>query len=181
VADMARKVVGIGSVGLRCWIILLTGRDREDRLFLQVKEAVPSVLSGFVGDSPYPSQGERVVAGQRLMQAASDVFLGWNPTRSVLAHDCYVRQLRDWKFSLAVEDMDPPVMLTYAELCGQTLARAHARSGDRIAIGAYLGKSPAFEQALADFAADYADQNERDHASLVTAIESGRVEAEPDT
>jgi hypothetical protein len=99
----------------------------------------------------------------------------------VLAHDCYVRQLRDWKFSLAVEDMDPPVMLTYAELCGQTLARAHARSGDRIAIGAYLGKSPAFEQALADFAADYADQNERDHADLVVAIESGRVEAEADT
>jgi hypothetical protein len=179
VADMARKVVGIGGVGLRCWIILLTGRDREDRLFLQVKEAVPSVLSGFAGDSPYPSQGERVVAGQRLMQAASDVFLGWNPTRT--PHDYYVRQLRDWKFSLAVEDMDPPVMLTYAELCGQTLARAHARSGDRIAIGAYLGKSPAFEQAVADFAVDYADQNERDHASLVTAIESGRVEAEPDT
>jgi len=181
VADMARKVVGIGSVGMRCWVILLTGRDREDRLFLQVKEAMPSVLSGFVGDSPYPSQGERVVAGQRLMQAASDVFLGWNPTRSVLAHDYYVRQLRDWKFSLAVEDMDPPAMRTYAQLCGQTLARAHARSGDRIAIAAYLGKSSVFEEAVADFAADYADQNERDHASLVIAIESGRVEAEPDT
>jgi Uncharacterized protein conserved in bacteria (DUF2252) len=181
VADMARKVVGIGSVGMRCWVILLTGRDRADRLFLQVKEAVPSVLSGFVGDSPYTSQGERVVAGQRLMQAASDVFLGWNPTRSVLAHDYYVRQLRDWKFSLAVEDMDPPVMRTYAELCGQTLARAHARSGDRIAIGAYLGKSPVFDHAVADFAASYADQNARDHASLVVAIDTGRVEAEPDT
>ncbi len=178
VADMARKVVGIGSVGMRCWVILLTGRDPADRLFLQVKEAVPSVLSGFAGNSPYPSQGERVVAGQRLMQAASDVFLGWNPTRS--AHDYYVRQLRDWKFSLAVEDMDPPVMRTYAELCGQTLARAHARSGDRIAIGAYLGKSPVFEHAVADFAASYADQNARDHASLVIAIETGRVEAEPD-
>jgi uncharacterized protein (DUF2252 family) len=180
VTDMARKVVGIGSVGMRCWIILLTGRDQEDRLFLQVKEAVPSVLSGFIGTSPYPSQGERVVAGQRLMQAASDVFLGWHPTRSVLAHDYYVRQLRDWKFSLAVEDMDLPTMRTYAELCGQTLARAHARSGDRIAIAAYLGKSPVFDKAVAGFAADYADQNERDHASLAAAVESGRVEADPD-
>jgi uncharacterized protein (DUF2252 family) len=180
VADMARKVVGIGSVGLRSWVILLTGRDQEDQLFLQVKEAVPSVLSGFIGASPYPSQGERVVAGQRLMQAAGDVFLGWHPTRSVLAHDYYVRQLRDWKFSLAVEDMDPPTMRTYAELCGQTLARAHARSGDRIAIAAYLGKASVFDKAVADFAADYADQNERDHASLAAAVESGRVEAEPD-
>jgi uncharacterized protein (DUF2252 family) len=180
VADMARKVVGIGSVGMRCWVILMTGRDQEDRLFLQVKEAVPSVLSGFIGASPYPSQGERVVAGQRLMQAASDVFLGWHPTRSVLAHDYYIRQLRDWKFSLAVEDMDPPTMRTYAELCGQTLARAHARSGDRLAIAAYLGKSSVFDKAVADFAADYADQNERDHASLAAAVESGRVEAKPD-
>jgi len=180
VADMARKVVGISSVGLRCWVILLTGRDQEDRLFLQVREAVPSVLSGFIGASPYPSQGERVVAGQRLMQAAGDVFLGWHPTRSVLAHDYYVRQLRDWKFSLAVEDMDPPTLRTYAELCGQTLARAHARSGDRIAIAAYLGKASVFDKAVADFAADYADQNERDHASLAAAVESGRVEAKPD-
>jgi uncharacterized protein (DUF2252 family) len=180
VADMARKVVGVGSVGLRCWVILLTGRDQEDRLFLQVKEAVPSVLSRFVGASPYPSHGERVVAGQRLMQAASDAFLGWHPTRSVLAHDYYVRQLRDWKFSLPVEDMDPPVMRTYAELCGQTLARAHARSGDRIAIAAYLGKSSVFDKAVADFAADYADQNDRDLASLAAAAEAGRVEAQPD-
>ena len=138
---MARKVVGVGSVGMRCWIILLTGRDQDDRLFLQVKEAVPSVLSGFVGDTPYPCQGERVVACERLMQAASDVFLGWHRVRGVQAHDYYVRQLRDWKFSLTVEDMDPATMRTYAELCGQTLARAHARSGDRIAIAAYLGKS----------------------------------------
>jgi uncharacterized protein (DUF2252 family) len=181
VTDMARKVAGIGSVGMRCWVILLTGRDQEDRLFLQIKEAVPSVLSGFLGPSPYPSQGERVVAGQRLMQAASDVFLGWHPTRSVLAQDYYVRQLRDGEFSLAAEDMDPPVMRTYAELCGQTLARAHARSGDRIAIAAYLGKSSAFDKAVADFAADYADQNERDHASLAAAVESGRVEAQPDS
>ena len=114
------------------------------------------------------------------MQAASDAFLGWHPTRSVLAQDYYVRQLRDWKFSLAVEDMDPPAMRTYAELCGRTLARAHARSGDRIAIAAYLGKSSVFDQAVADFAADYADQNERDLASLAAAVESGRVEADPD-
>ncbi len=178
VVDMARKVVGVGSVGMRCWIVLLTGRDQEDRLFLQVKEAVPSVLSEFIGPSPYPSQGERVVAGQRLMQAAGDVFLGWHPSRGGVAHDYYVRQLRDWKFSLVVEDMDPRTMRTYAELCGQSLARAHARSGDRIAIGAYLGKAAVFERALAEFAAAYADQNERDHASLAAAVKSGRVVAE---
>ena len=178
VADMARKVVGVGSVGMRCWIILLTGRDQDDRLFLQVKEAVPSVLSGFLGDTPYSCQGERVVAGQRLMQAASDVFLGWHRVRGARAHDYYVRQLRDWKFSLTVEDMDPATMRTYAELCGQTLARAHARSGDRIAIAAYLGKAAAFEKAIAQFAASYADQNERDHASLAAAVRSGRVPAE---
>jgi hypothetical protein len=177
VADVARKVVGIGSVGLRCWAALLTGRDSEDRLFLQVKEAVPSVLSGYIGHTPYASQGERVVAGQRIMQAAGDVFLGWQATKSGLAHDYYVRQLRDWKFSLVAEDMDPPTMRTYAELCAQSLARAHARSGDRIAIAAYLGKSQAFERALAGFAACYADQNERDHASLAAAVRSGRVTA----
>jgi uncharacterized protein (DUF2252 family) len=178
VADMARKVVGVGSVGMRCFIVLLTGRDPTDRLYLQVKEAVPSVLSEFVGASAYPSQGERVVAGQRLMQAASDVFLGWHRTRSGPARDYYVRQLRDWKFSLMAEDMDPAAMRAYAQLCGQTLARAHARSGDRIGIGAYLGKSDAFDQAVADFAADYADQNERDHATLAAAVKSGRVTAE---
>jgi uncharacterized protein (DUF2252 family) len=179
VADMARKVVGVGSVGMRCFIVLLTGRDPADRLYLQVKEAVPSVLSEFVGASPYPSQGERVVAGQRLMQAASDVFLGWHRTRSGPARDYYVRQLRDWKFSLMVEDMDPAAMHVYAQLCGQTLARAHARSGDRIAIGAYLGSSDVFDRAVADFAADYADQNERDHATLAAAAKSGRVNAAP--
>jgi uncharacterized protein (DUF2252 family) len=178
VTDMARKVVGVGSVGMRCWVILLTGRDQDDRLFLQVKEAVPSVLSGFLGDTPYPCQGERVVAGQRLMQAASDVFLGWHRVRGVRSYDYYVRQLRDWKFSLAVEDMDAEAMRAYAELCGRTLARAHARSGDRIAIAAYLGKSDAFEQAIAEFAADYADQNERDHASLAAAVRAGRVPSE---
>jgi len=178
VVDLARKVVGIGSVGLRCWIVLLTGRDPADRLFLQIKEAVPSVLSGCIGPSPYPSQGERVVAGQRIMQAASDVFLGWHTSRGTLAHDYYVRQLRDWKFSVVVEDMDPPAMLTYAQMCAQSLARAHARSGDRIAIAGYLGKSQAFERAVAEFAASYADQNERDHAALVAAVKSGRVVAE---
>jgi hypothetical protein len=178
VVDMARKVVGIGSVGMRCWVVLLVGRGPEDRLFLQVKEAVPSVLSGFIGPSPYLSQGERVVAGQRLMQAAGDVFLGWHRPRTGPGHDYYVRQLRDWKFSLAVEDMDPPVMHAYAQLCGQSLARAHARSGDRIAIGAYLGKSPEFDRAVARFAASYADQNERDHDSLAAAVKSGQVAAE---
>ena len=179
VADMARKVVGVGSVGMRCWIILLLGRDPEDRLFLQVKEAVPAVLAPFVGDTPYSSQGQRVVAGQRLMQAASDFFLGWHRPRSGPARDYYVRQLRDWKFALAVEGMDPPTMRTYAQLCGQTLARAHARSGDRIAIAAYLGKSDVFDRAVAGFAAVYANQNERDLASLAAAVGSGRVEAEP--
>jgi uncharacterized protein (DUF2252 family) len=178
VADMARKVVGVGSVGMRCFVILLLGRDARDRLFLQVKEAVPSVLAEFAGATAYPSQGQRVVAGQRLMQAASDFFLGWHRTRSGPAHDYYVRQLRDWKFSLAVEEMDPGTMRTYAQLCGQTLARAHARSGDRIAIAAYLGASDVFDRAVADFAAAYADQNERDLASLAAAVESGRVEAE---
>jgi hypothetical protein len=178
VVDTARKVAGIGSVGMRCWVVLLAGRDPEDRLFLQVKEAVPSVLSGFIGPSPYLSQGERVVAGQRLMQAAGDVFLGWHRPRTGPGHDYYVRQLRDWKFSLAVEDMDPPVMRAYAQLCGQSLARAHARSGDRIAIGAYLGKSPEFDRAVARFAASYADQNERDHDSLAAAVKSGQVAAE---
>jgi uncharacterized protein (DUF2252 family) len=178
VADLARKVVGIGSVGLRCWIVLLTGRDPEDRLFLQVKEAVPSVLSDFIGPTPYPSQGERVVAGQRMMQAGGDVFLGWHTSRGTLAHDYYVRQLRDWKGSMIVEDMDPAVMLTYAQMCAQSLARAHVRSGDRIAIGGYLGKSQAFERAVAEFAVSYADQNERDHAALVVAVKSGRVAAE---
>src|SRR5260370_35094686 len=142
---MVRKVVGLGSVGMRCWILLLLGRYPRDRLFLQVKEAVPSVLAGFIGATPYPTQGQRVVAGQRLMQAASDFFLGWYRPRSGPAHDYYVRQLRDWKFSLTVEGMDPATMRTYAELCGQTLAPPHARPGDRRAIAAYLGKSGAFD------------------------------------
>jgi len=179
--DMARKVVGVGSVGTRCWILLLLGRDDADPLFLQVKEAQESVLSRFVGASKYPNQGQRVVAGQRLMQAASDIFLGWQRTQAGLdgqARDFYVRQLRDWKFSLDIEAMIPAGMRLYGELCGWTLARAHARSGDRIAIASYLGNSDVFDKAIAHFAAAYADQNERDHQALADAVAAGRITAE---
>ena len=182
-ADMARKVVGVGSVGTRCWIILMLGRDNSDPLFLQVKEAEASVLSRFVGASKYTNMGQRVVAGQRLMQAASDIFLGWQRTEAGLdgqQRDFYIRQLRDWKFSMPIEIMVPRGMRIYGELCGWTLARAHARSGDRIAIAAYLGGSDVFDQAIARFAAAYADQNERDHKSLVDAVAAGRITAEPD-
>jgi uncharacterized protein (DUF2252 family) len=181
--DMARKVVGVGSVGTRCWILLMLGRDDSDPLFLQVKEAETSVLSRFVGESEYSNQGQRVVAGQRLMQAASDIFLGWQHAQAGLdgkGRDFYVRQLRDWKFSLDIETMVPAGMRMYASLCGWTLARAHARSGDRIAIAAYLGGSDAFDQAITKFASAYADQNERDYQSLVDAVASGRVTAERD-
>jgi uncharacterized protein (DUF2252 family) len=181
--DMARKVVGVGSVGTRCWIILMLGRDDSDPLFLQVKEAEASVLSRFVGASEYPNQGQRVVAGQRLMQAASDIFLGWQRIEAGLdgrTRDFYVRQLRDWKFSLDIETMIPAGMRMYGALCGWTLARAHARSGDRVAIAAYLGGSDAFDRAIAQFASAYADQNERDYQSLVDAVASGRVTAERD-
>jgi uncharacterized protein (DUF2252 family) len=181
--DMARKVVGVGSVGTRCWIILLLGRDGSDPLFLQVKEAEASVLSRFCGASKYANQGQRVVAGQRLMQAASDIFLGWQRTEAGLdgkQRDYYVRQLRDWKFSMPIEIMVPRGMRIYGQLCGWTLARAHARSGDRIAIAAYLGGSDAFDQAITQFAAAYADQNQRDHKSLVDAVAAGRINAEPD-
>jgi uncharacterized protein (DUF2252 family) len=179
-ADMARKVVGVGSVGTRCWIVLMLGRDRADPLFLQVKEAQASVLSHFVGAGKYPNQGQRVVAGQRLMQASSDIFLGWQRIESGLdgrSYDYYVRQLRDWKFSVDIENMVPRGMRGYGELCGWTLARAHARSGDRIAIAAYLGGSDTFDQAITQFAAAYADQNEKDHQALVAAAASGRVSA----
>jgi uncharacterized protein (DUF2252 family) len=180
-ADMARKVVGVGSVGTRCWIVLMLGRDDSDPLFLQVKEAETSVLSRFVGASKYNNQGQRVVAGQRLMQAASDIFLGWQRTEAGLdgrTRDFYVRQLRDWKFSLAIETMVPRGLRMYGALCGWTLARAHARSGDRIAIAAYLGGSDVFDKAIAQFAVAYADQNERDYKSLVDAVASGRITAE---
>ena len=182
-ADLARKVVGVGSVGTRCWIVLMLGRDDADPLFLQVKEAEASVLSRFVGASKYANQGQRVVAGQRLMQASSDIFLGWQRVEAGLdgqQRDFYVRQLRDWKFSVDIETMVPRGMRMYGELCGWTLARAHARSGDRIAIAAYLGGSDVFDRAVTEFAAAYADQNERDHKSLVAAVASGRIVAEPD-
>jgi uncharacterized protein (DUF2252 family) len=178
-ADMARKVVGVGSVGTRCWIVLMFGHDTSDPLFLQVKEAERSVLEDFAGASEYANHGERVVAGQRLMQAASDIFLGWQRTQidpDGRPHDFYVRQLRDGKFSADIETLSAAGMRAYGELCGWTLARAHARSGDRIAIAAYLGQSAVFDQAIAEFAAAYADQNERDHQALAAAA-SGRVTA----
>jgi uncharacterized protein (DUF2252 family) len=179
--DLARKVVGVGSVGTRCWIVLMLGRDDSDPLFLQVKEAEESVLSRFVGTSKYANQGQRVVAGQRLMQAASDIFLGWVHIVAGLdgrERDFYVRQLRDWKFSVDISTMVPPGMRQYGQLCGWTLARAHARSGDRIAIASYLGNSDVFDKAIAQFAVAYADQNEKDHDALVDAVKSGRIMAE---
>jgi uncharacterized protein (DUF2252 family) len=179
--DLARKVVGVGSVGTRCWIMLFLGRDTGDPLFLQVKEAEKSVLSRFVGASKYTNQGQRVVAGQRLMQAASDIFLGWQRTEAGLdgqTRDFYVRQLRDWKFSLDIATMVPAGMRAYGEVCGWTLARAHARSGDRIAIASYLGTSDVFDRAIADFASAYAGQNERDYEALAEAAKSGRITAE---
>jgi uncharacterized protein (DUF2252 family) len=179
--DMARKVVGVGSVGTRCWIVLMLGRDEADPLFLQVKEAEASVLSRFVGASKHANQGQRVVAGQRLMQASSDIFLGWQRIEAGLddrPRDFYVRQLRDWKFSVEIELLRPDGLQLYAALCGWTLARAHARSGDRIAIAAYLGGSDVFDRAITRFAAAYADQNERDYQALVDAAKSGRITAE---
>ena len=181
--DMAHKVVGVGSVGTRSWIILMLGRDDSDPLFLQAKQAQPSVLSRFAGASRYANQGQRVVAGQRLMQATSDIFLGWQRVEGGLdggTRDFYVRQLRDWKFSLDVDSMIPRGMRLYGGLCGWTLARAHARSGDRIAIASYLGGSDVFDRAITDFAVAYADQNERDHQALVDAVTAGRITAERD-
>ena len=179
--DMARKVVGVGSVGTRCWIILMLGRDETDPLFLQVKEAEASVLSRFLGASKYTNQGQRVVAGQRLMQASSDIFLGWQRIQAGLdgrTRDFYVRQLRDWKYSVEIALLRPEGLQMYGSLCGWTLARAHARSGDRIAIASYMGGSDVFDRAIARFAAAYADQNERDHQALLDAVKSGRIVAE---
>jgi uncharacterized protein (DUF2252 family) len=177
---LARKVVGVGSVGTRAWILLMLGRDGADPLFLQAKQAQASVLEPFAGADRYPNHGQRVVAGQHLMQAASDIFLGWHrvTTAEGLQHDYYVRQLRDWKGSVDVDRMLVPGMTMYARLCGATLARAHARSGDRIAIAAYLGKRDAFDLAIADFSTAYADQNERDHRTLLDAVAAGRLRAE---
>jgi uncharacterized protein (DUF2252 family) len=179
--DLARKVVGVGSVGTRSWIVLLMGRDTGDPLFLQMKEAQASVLEPYVGPSEFANHGERVVTGQRVMQASSDIFLGWMrvPLKRRGRHrDFYARQLRDWKLSVAVERMTPDGMATYGRLCGWTLARAHARSGDRIAIAAYLGGGDAFDRALLAFSTAYAEQNARDYAALVAAVEDGRVKAQ---
>ena len=177
---MARKVVGVGSVGTRAWILLLLGRDGQDPLFLQAKEAQESVLERFVGKSRYPNCGQRVVAGQRLMQAASDIFLGWQrvPGYDGQSRDFYIRQLRDWKGSADVDTMTASGMAVYARMCAATLARAHARSGDRIAIASYLGNSDVFDKAIADFSAAYADQNERDYQTLRDAVQSGRIAAQ---
>jgi uncharacterized protein (DUF2252 family) len=177
--QMARKVVGVGSVGTRAWVLLMDSGDGVEPLFLQAKEAQPSVLAGYCGRSQHTNQGERVVAGQHLMQAQSDIFLGWTRTtgQDGVDRDFYVRQLRDWKFSVPIEQMVPEGMAVYARLCGWTLARAHARSGDRIALAAYLGGSAKFDQAIAGFAETYADQNERDYAALQNAIKEGKAEA----
>lgn len=177
---MAHKVVGVGSVGTRAWIILMLGRDDADPLFLQAKEAQASVLAPFVGKSRFTNQGERVVEGQRLMQAVSDIFLGWERAEGLSEggkRDFYIRQLRDWKGSWPPEAMDPRVMSAYGRMCARTLARAHARSGDRIAIAAYLGASDVFDRSIAGFAEAYADQNERDYQALKDAVASGRVVA----
>jgi hypothetical protein len=173
------KVVGVGSVGTRAWIMLMLGRDGDDPLFLQAKEAQASVLERFVGNSGYDNAGERVVAGQRLMQAVSDIFLGWHRITSPAdgkERDFYVRQLRDWKGSADVDDIDAARLFMYGRLCAWTLAKAHARSGDRIAISAYLGNGDTFDKAIARFAVAYADQNEQDYAALVAAADSGRIE-----
>jgi uncharacterized protein (DUF2252 family) len=177
--QVARKVVGVGSVGTRAWIVLMDAADGAEPLFLQAKEAQPSVLAEYCGRSQHGNQGERVVAGQHLMQAESDIFLGWTVAAGPdkVDRDFYVRQLKDWKFSFPIEAMIPSGMTVYARLCGWTLARAHARSGDRIALAAYLGGSDGFDQAIADFAETYADQNERDYAALQAAVKEGKVEA----
>jgi uncharacterized protein (DUF2252 family) len=178
--DAARKVVGVGSVGTRAFILLFLGRDDEDPLFLQMKEAQASVLEPFLGRSGFANHGQRVVEGQRLMQAASDTMLGWIHVTGVdgVERDYYLRQLWDSKGSALIDVMEPRTMEAYAGLCGQMLARAHARSGDAVAISSYLGTSDAFDRALAAFAEAYADQNERDYAALRAAADSGRIEVQ---
>jgi uncharacterized protein (DUF2252 family) len=179
--DMARKVVGVGSVGTRCWIVLLRGRDDNDPLLLQVKEAQPSVLAPYVTAAgplaQYVHDGQRVVLGQRLMQAASDIFLGWQSAAGFDGErrDFFIRQLRDWKGAAVVEDMNPKALRVYGRLCGWVLARAHARSSDRIAIAAYLGDDDTFDRALVQFAERYADRTERDHAMLAEAARRGVI------
>jgi len=176
--DLARKVVGVGSVGTRCFILLLLGLDNGDPLFLQIKEAQESVLEQHLGKSHYANHGQRVVEGQRLMQAVSDIFLGWLHAERTLdgaPRDFYFRQLWDWKTSIDLDVILPKGLEAYAEVCGWTLARAHARSGDRVAIAEYLGKRDVFDQALHAFAVAYADQNENDHAALRAAADEGRI------
>jgi uncharacterized protein (DUF2252 family) len=177
---MARKVVGVGSVGTRCWIFLLVGRDHNDPLFLQAKEAQASVLERFVGKSQYRNHGQRVVAGQHLMQAATDIFLGWIRVTDIdgQKRDYYIRQFHDWKGSAQVDSLRVPGAILYARVCGAALARAHARWGDRIAIATYLGPGDVFDKAIADFSAAYADQNEQDYEALVQAVKSGRLPAQ---
>ncbi len=179
-ADFARKVVGVGSVGTRAWIGLLFGRDDAEPLFLQMKEAEASVLEEFLGESEFENHGQRVVAGQRLMQATSDIFLGWVHQPKGIdgqARDFYGRQLKDWKGSAEIEQMAPEGMGVYGELCGWTLARAHARSGDRIAIASYLGGGNTFDRAVVEFSKAYAEQNQRDYQRLADAAASGRIDA----
>ena len=177
-AHLARKVVGVGSVGTQAWILLLLD-DQDAPLFLQIKEADASVIEEFTSPSEFSNHGERVVAGQRLMQAASDIFLGWERfTWLGDEHDYYVRQLRDWKGSADIEGMTGAGMELWGRMCGWTLARAHARSGDRVAIAAYLGKSDTFDRAIGRFSAAYADQNELDYRALQEAVASGRLAAE---
>jgi uncharacterized protein (DUF2252 family) len=179
--DFAGKVVGVGSVGTRAWIALLLGRDGQDPLFLQIKQAEASVLEQFLGPSEFSNHGQRVVVGQRLMQATSDIFLGWLHVKAGSdgrqAADYYGRQLKDWKGSAEIDQMNPTAMATYGTLCGWTLARAHARSGDRIAIAAYLGNGDSFDRALVEFSKAYAEQNERDYQALNAAAKSGKIDA----
>lgn len=172
--DFGRKVVGVGSVGTRCWIALMLGRDDADPLFLQIKEAEASVLEPYAGRSGFASHGQRVVEGQRLLQASSDILLGWfrTPGLDGVERDYYVRQLWDWKFSADIDSMTPATLGIYGRLCGWTLARGHARSGDRVAIGAYLGSGESFDKAIGEFAVAYADQNEQDYATVKAALEA---------
>ncbi len=179
--DFARKVVGVGSVGTRAWIALMLGLDGSDPLFLQLKEAQASVFEAFLGPSEFECCGERVVTGQRLMQASSDIFLGWVHVEAGLdgvGRDFYGRQLRDWKGSAEIDQLVPKGLAIYGRLCGWTLARAHARSGDRIAIAAYLGNGDTFDRAIVEFSTAYAEQNDRDYAELAAAVKSGRIIAE---
>ncbi len=182
VVDVAHRVVGVGSVGTRCWIVLLVGRDESDPLFLQVKEAEASALAPYVARSRYRHEGRRVVEGQRIMQATGDSLLGWMSAEGVdgKTREFYVRQLWDGKASVNVAIMDPNLLGAYGELCGATLARAHARGGDRIAMAGYLGKGHTFTEAMTSFASTYADQNERDFEAFQEAVDSGRLEAQRD-